>query len=479
MISSRYRFISLVYVVSDVLATVLAFLLAWQLRFATESLRFAHTEIPNFGRYLTLLPVALVLWVIVFYFHGLYQSRRGRSGVDEALTVTVAVILGMVLLSVFIVLNKQVDIIGPMNTPVPFTYSRVFLALFAALDVILVTTGRLVIRGRLRSLRRRGLNLQRILVVGAGVLGQDVARKLQAHAELGFRVEGFVDDDPAKLGQRFGGTPVVGTLDEIATKIQELDVDQVYVAMPLGAHERILEVLRVVGSECVEVKMVPDILQYATLRAQFEDLDGTPVINLSQVPLRGWSSLVKRGMDMAIAAVAVAGLAPLLPLVAAAIWIEDKGAIFYRQERMGLDGKPFWIWKLRSMRANAESTSGPVWAIKNDPRRTLVGSFLRRWSIDELPQLWNVLKGEMSIVGPRPERPAFVREFKHQIPQYMLRHKVKAGITGWAQVHGWRGNTSIRKRIQYDLYYIENWSLGLDLKILWMTLRHGLYRSAY
>ncbi|MCP4205055.1 MAG: undecaprenyl-phosphate glucose phosphotransferase [bacterium] len=478
MISRRYRYISLVYVASDVLATILAFFLAWQLRFSTDSLKFASTDIPAFSRYLVLLPVALVLWVIVFYFHGLYQARRGRSGVDEALTVTVAVILGMVLLTVFIVWNKQV-VMGPSDTPVVFTYSRVFLALFATLDVALVTAGRLVIRGRLRSLRRKGHNLQRILVVGAGVLGQDVARKLQAHEELGFRVEGFVDDDPAKLGQRFNGAPVVGTLDEIDEQIQELGVDQVYVAMPLEAHTRILEVLRVVGSECVDVKMVPDILQYATLRAQFEDLDGTPVINLSQVPLRGWSSLVKRGMDMAIAAVAVAGLAPFLPLVAAAIWIEDKGPIFYRQERMGLDGKPFWIWKLRSMRANAESSTGPIWAIQDDPRRTRVGSFLRHWSIDELPQLWNVLKGEMSIVGPRPERPAFVKEFKHQIPQYMLRHKVKAGITGWAQVHGWRGNTSIRKRIQYDLYYIENWSLGLDIKILWLTLRHGLRHNAY
>jgi Undecaprenyl-phosphate glucose phosphotransferase len=478
VISRRYRYISLVYVSSDVLATVLAFFLAWQLRFSTEFLSFANADIPAFSRYISLLPVALVLWVVVFYFHGLYQSRRGRSGVDEGLTVTVAVILGMVLLSVFIVWNKQVDI-GPLGTPVPFTYSRVFLALFAALDVILVTAGRLVIRGRLRTLRRKGLNLQKILIVGAGVLGLDVARKLRAHEELGFRVVGYVDDDPAKLGQSFSGASVVGTLDEIDVKIAELGVDQVYVAMPLEAHARILEVLRVVGSECVEVKMVPDILQYATLRAQFEDLDGTPVINLSQVPLRGWSSLVKRAMDMAIASTAIAGLAPFLPIVAAAIWIEDKGAIFYRQERMGLDGKPFWIWKLRSMRTNAESTSGPVWAIKDDPRRTRVGSFLRRWSIDELPQLWNVLKGEMSIVGPRPERPAFVREFKHQIPQYMLRHKVKAGITGWAQVHGWRGNTSIRKRIQYDLYYIENWSLGLDLKILWMTLRHGLRHNAY
>ena len=184
-------------------------------------------------------------------------------------------------------------------------------------------------------------------------------------------------------------------------------------------------------------------------------------------------------MDVAIAAGALVALLPFLPLVALAIWLEDRGPIFYRQERMGLDGRSFMILKFRSMRVNAEATTGPVWAIKNDPRRTRVGDFLRRWSIDELPQLWNVLIGDMSIVGPRPERPTFVHEFKHKMPHYMLRHRVKAGITGWAQVHGWRGNTSIKKRIQYDLYYIENWSLTLDFKILWMTLRHGLRHNAY
>ncbi|MFQ5525579.1 MAG: undecaprenyl-phosphate glucose phosphotransferase [Thermoanaerobaculia bacterium] len=479
MISKRYRYISWIYVESDLLATVVAFFLAWKLRFATGFLNFASPHVPEFDRYLELLPAVLVLWVIVFYFHGLYRARRGRSGVDIALTVTVAVLLGMVLLSVYILWNQQI-VPDSAGNPKPFSYSRGFLGLFAALDVVLLVTGRLLIRARLRSLHREGKNLQRILVVGAGALGQEVARKLHAHSELGFRIEGFVDDDPAKLGEQYYEARVVGTLDELNDKIQEMAIDQVYVAMPLDAHARILEVLRVIGGECVEVKMVPDVLQYATLRAEFEDLDGTPVINLSQVPLRGWSSLIKRAMDMAIAALALAGLAPFLPLVAAAIWIEDKGPIFYRQERMGLDGKPFWIWKLRSMKANAESSTGPVWAVKDDPRRTRIGSFLRQWSIDELPQLWNVLKGEMSIVGPRPERPAFVKEFKNQIPQYMLRHKVKAGITGWAQVHGWRGNTSIRKRIQYDLYYIENWSLGLDIKILWMTLRHGLrHHNAY
>jgi exopolysaccharide biosynthesis polyprenyl glycosylphosphotransferase len=184
-------------------------------------------------------------------------------------------------------------------------------------------------------------------------------------------------------------------------------------------------------------------------------------------------------MDIGLASVGLLACLPVLPLVAVAIWLEDRGAVFYRQERMGLDGRRFQILKLRTMRADAESSSGPVWAIKDDPRRTRFGGLLRRWSLDELPQLWNVLKGDMSLVGPRPERPSFVQEFKHKVPQYMVRHRVRAGITGWAQVHGWRGNTSIRKRIEYDLYYIENWSLKLDLKILWMTLRQGLRHNAY
>jgi exopolysaccharide biosynthesis polyprenyl glycosylphosphotransferase len=230
-----------------------------------------------------------------------------------------------------------------------------------------------------------------------------------------------------------------------------------------------MRILEHVYKECVEVRLVPDVLQYAALKATIEDLDGTPLINLSQVPLEGWTSLVKRTIDLLLSAAAMLLTLPLLPIVALAIWLEDRGPIFYRQERMGLDGRSFQILKLRSMRINAETSTGPIWAVKNDPRRTRVGALLRRTSIDELPQLWNVLKGEMSLVGPRPERPAFVREFKHKVPQYMQRHRVRAGITGWAQVHGWRGNTSIRRRIQYD---IENWSLMLDFKILWMTLRN-------
>ncbi len=464
-----------VYLAGDVLATVVAFVAAWLLRFEVEVVPLIKNP-PEIEPYLTLLPIALVLYPVVFHFHGLYQVRRGRSRVDEVLTVLVAVLVATVLLSVVIAWYRPPAAPGSIEY---FTYSRAFLALFALTDLLAVATARMAIREILRRIRLSGHNLQRILVIGAGALGREITQKILAHRELGFEVVGFLDDDPGKQGATVAGVPVVGTLKQAEEVVAGRGVDQVFIALPLEAHRKTLQILQRLGREMVEIRLVPDILQYATLSATLEDLDGTPVINLSQVPLQGWSSLVKRVMDIAMAAAALLVLLPFLPFVAVAVWLEDRGPIFYRQERMGLDGKPFMILKFRSMRVDAEATSGPVWAIRNDPRRTRVGGLLRRWSLDELPQLWNVLVGDMSIVGPRPERPSFVREFKHKIPQYMHRHRVKAGITGWAQVHGWRGNTSIKKRIQYDLYYIENWSLGLDFKILWMTVRQGLRHNAY
>lgn len=475
MIRQRHLTTSGIYLGGDLVAAVGAFFGAWYLRFGSGL--FPAVDQPEFSRYLVLLPFIVVLWPIVFYFHGLYQAQRGRSRVEEGINLVIAVILATLLLSFAVFMARP-----PAKPGVPyaiFGYSRLFMAMLAGLNVVLAVSVRNAIRAVLRHLRLSGHNLQRILVVGAGALGKEVAQKLLDHRELGFKVVGFLDDDPGKAKLNYEGVKVLGTLDTVEETLTREQIDQVFVALPVDAHRKTLRVLRAVARECVEVRLVPDILQYATLQAKLEDLDGTPVINLSQVPLQGWATLIKRVLDLAVAVLALVALLPLFPIVALAIWLEDKGPIFYRQERMGLDGRSFQILKLRSMRVGAESSTGPVWAIKDDPRRTRVGAFLRRWSIDELPQLWNVFKGNMSIVGPRPERPAFVQEFKEKLPQYMLRHRVKSGITGWAQVHGWRGNTSIKKRLQYDLYYIENWSLKLDLKILWMTLRHGLRLNAY
>ena len=475
MIQERHRKTAGLYLFTDLAATLGSFITAWLLRFELEVIPVTK-NVPEFGPYLGLVPFILVLWPVVFYFHGLYQSRRGRSRVDEVLTVSLAVLLATVLLSVVIAWYRPPAAPGSHEV---FTYSRAFIGLFALVNFGFVAGTRMVTRSALRRVRSSGHNLQRILVVGAGLLGREITTKILAHREMGFEVVGFLDDDAGKVGSTVCGVPVLGSTRQADEVLAAQRIDQVFITLPLEAHKKILQLLELMARECVEVKLVPDILQYATLKAALEDLDGTPVINLSEMPLRGWNSMVKRAMDLAVAVASLIVLLPLFPLIALAIWLEDHGPVFYRQERMGLDGRSFMIVKFRSMRVNAEASSGPVWAIKDDPRRTRVGGFLRTWSLDELPQIWNVITGDMSIIGPRPERPTFVREFKHKIPRYMVRHRVKSGITGWAQVHGWRGNTSIKKRIQYDLYYIQNWSLSLDFKILWMTLRYALRLNAH
>ncbi|MEM9291984.1 MAG: undecaprenyl-phosphate glucose phosphotransferase [Acidobacteriota bacterium] len=474
MLHKRHGETAALLLTGDLISIVAAFFAAWALRFEIQIIPM-KLQAPDFEPYLHLLPVVLLVWPVVFYSHGLYQVGRSRSRVDEALTVLLAVLLASVLLLAFTAGYRptMADSEGYV------TFSRAFLALFAAVSLFLITAVRMVVKGILRSRRAAGHGTEHILVVGAGNLGKEITQKILAHREFGFRVVGFLDDDPGKGSKSFYGAPVLGTLGDVDKVLEEHRIDQVFITLPLDAYKKTLRLVQRFSLECTEIKLVPDILQYATLNAAMEDVGGSPVINLSQVPMRGWHSLAKRGMDIAIAAAAILVLLPFLPLMAALIWLEDHGPIFYSQERMGLDGQSFMIWKLRTMRVNAEASTGPVWAVKDDPRRTRLGSFLRATSIDELPQLWNVLQGDMSIVGPRPERPAFVHEFKHKIPQYMMRHRVKAGMTGWAQVHGWRGNTSIKKRIQYDLYYIQNWSLLLDVKILWMTFRTSAWRNAH
>jgi Undecaprenyl-phosphate glucose phosphotransferase len=305
-----------------------------------------------------------------------------------------------------------------------------------------------------------------------------VADKILAHQEFGFQLVGFVDDRAGGDYMSYRGLPVLGALAEASEIIQRERVDQLYVALPLDQHVRMLEIIETVNRDCVDVdvKVVPDLLQFIALRAGLEDLEGVPIININDVPLQGFNAIVKRGIDIALGGAFMSLLALPFSLIALTIRLTSPGPVFYRQERMGLDGKAFTVFKFRSMYHDAERDTGPIWARDDDPRCTPIGRLLRRFDLDELPQLWNVLTGDMSLVGPRPERPFFVDQFKHRIPQYMLRHKVKSGITGWAQVNGWRGNTSLEKRIEYDLYYIENWSVSLDLKIMWLTLVRGVFQ---
>jgi Undecaprenyl-phosphate glucose phosphotransferase len=303
-----------------------------------------------------------------------------------------------------------------------------------------------------------------------------VADRVLQHREFGYQVVGFVDDRAGGDHIGYRGLPLLGTLAEVGDIAQRERIDHLYVALPLEEHTKLLDLVELTSRECLDVKVVPDVLQFITLRARLEDLDGLPIININDVPLQGFNAWMKRVIDVGLSAAALVVLAIPIAIIAAVLKLSSRGPVLYAQERMGLDGKAFTVYKFRSMYEGAESESGPVWADENDPRATPIGRWLRRFDLDELPQFWNVLRGDMSIVGPRPERPFFVDQFKQRIPQYMLRHKVKAGITGWAQVNGWRGNTSLEKRIEYDLYYIENWSVTLDIKIMWLTVFRGLFQ---
>jgi Undecaprenyl-phosphate glucose phosphotransferase len=473
MLKRFNRLLIALYVVSDSLLGLTAFVLAYTIRFKTNLIPITK-GVPPLRQYINLLPFIAVLVPLGFHLQSLYRLRRGRSRVDDFFAVFVGSILAVVF-GIIATLYVQ-TYISPNDTGA-FQVSQVVWGLFLILNVALAFGLRELMREVFERRWRAGLGLKRILIAGAGELGRLVADKIIEHREFGYQIIGFVDDraEGDHLGYR--GLPLLGTIEDAASIALRESIDHLYVALPPDQHLRMIDLIESTSRECIDVKVVPDLLQVIALRARLEDLDGVPVINVNDVPLQGFNSVVKRTIDMAISALALAIFALPLAIVAALVRLTSKGPVFYHQERMGLDGKSFTIVKFRSMSHDAERDTGPVWAQHNDPRVTAFGRFLRRSNIDELPQLWNVLRGDMSIVGPRPERPHFVAQFKHRIPQYMLRHKVKAGLTGWAQVNGWRGNTPVEKRIEYDLYYIENWSVRLDLKIMWLTLTKSFFHK--
>jgi Undecaprenyl-phosphate glucose phosphotransferase len=476
MLGRHNRLLVTLYLLSDALIAMSAFILAYALRFHTGVIPITK-GIPPLRQYIDVLPFIAVVVPLGFQLQGLYRLRRGRSRVDDFFAVFVGSILAVVF-GIVATLYTQTYVAAPRAKDTgAFEVSQAVWAIFLVINVALTYSSRELVREVLERRWRAGIGLKRILIAGSGELGRLVADKILEHRELGYQIVGFVDDKATGDHLGYRGLPLLGPVEDAPEIAAREAVDHLYVALPPEQHVRMLQLIESTSRECVDVKVVPDLLQVIALRARLEDLDGVPVININDVPLQGFNTIVKRAIDIAISSAALAILAVPLGVLAALVRLTSRGPVFYYQERMGLDGKSIIIVKFRSMFEDAEADTGPVWARQNDPRVTPFGRFLRRSNLDELPQLWNVLRGDMSIVGPRPERPHFVKQFKHRIPQYMLRHKVKAGLTGWAQVHGWRGNTSIEKRIEYDLYYIENWSVRLDLKIMWLTLLRGFFHK--
>lgn len=464
------------YLAGDIIGITLTYFYAYFFRFYGYVVPVSPEKgIPPLKPYIMVFPLFLVTHLVIFFFQGFYKTRLKRTGIDDFLHILINA--GLTIVIALGVLNY---LYAYSQGPAPlfqmtFKISHGFLGVyFVGLPLVL-----LFLRNQIYHFKKRryarGLDLQNALIVGAGKMGRTVAQKLFNYKDLGFKVKGFLDDDarPGEWIDVNGGIKVLGALDALDSAIEEHQISDVYVALDLNNYSRILKTLKVVNKHAVNVRLIPDLFQFLTLRARLENLDGFPVISVDEPPMRGPMRLVKRIVDISISALVLVLFSPFYIIIGLLIKLTSKGPVLYHQERVGLDGKKFIMHKFRTMVSGAEQKSGPVMCRPNDPRITKIGRFLRRFSIDEVPQLWNVLKGEMSLVGPRPEREVFVKRFREKLPKYMLRHKVNSGLTGWAQVHGLRQDCDFDKRLEYDFYYIQNWSLLLDLQIIWMTLRKG------
>lgn len=449
---------------TDLAVTLLAWVGSYFLRF-TSGLIPLIKDTPDFQGCLSYLPLVGVFAVVAFRLVGQYEIHRLRRFREEVL----AVAKGVALLSL-LVMSTNFFRRDPYE-------SRAAMALFSLMTVFGILTVRRVTWSVVRKLRQRGYNNSNALIVGTGRVARKAAHALRSASWMGIRNLGFIEERPNRFASDLR---ILGAIPDLPMLVEELKVGHVFIAVSMNQMGEARKVFDVLSRSLVDVRFIADVPDLAGLTLTTSNLDGLPVVGLRESPHFGLNVVVKRAMDIVLSAIALVVLAPLMAAIGVFIKFTSTGPIFYRQERCGLNGKSFLMLKFRTMCVDAEAQTGPVWARKDDPRRTAWGTFLRRTSLDELPQFINVLRGDMSLVGPRPERPVFIQQFSKTIPNYMARHCVKAGITGWAQVHGWRGNTSLRKRIQHDLYYITHWNPWLDLRILWMTLWHGIvHRNAY
>ncbi|MBI3535212.1 MAG: undecaprenyl-phosphate glucose phosphotransferase [Deltaproteobacteria bacterium] len=426
-------------------------------------------SLPPFSTYATLTPLVIFLWVIVFSSMRVYQSHRMLRRTHEVYLLIKA---HMIALLLFIVLTYLIS---------EYKYSRLIMFYFGTFSLFFLIIFRLALRNFLRTMRKKGYNLRYAIGVGEGPILETVIAKIEKFPELGIRLVGVLTHELSDI-KNIKGKPVLGHFTEIQRIISEKNIDEVLIALPRKQTQELDQILRLLHNETVSIKLLPDLHEYITLGCEVEDFEGFPLVNLNDSPLEGWGGIIKRITDLVLSCLLIILFTPLMLAIALIIKLTSRGDIFYTRKRMGLDGKLFKMIKFRTMVTNFDEEKGTAaWSTKkNDKRLTAFGSFFRTTSLDELPQLFNVFKGEMSLVGPRPERPVFVEKFRKDIPHYMLRHKVKAGMTGWAQINGWRGDTSLSNRIEFDLYYIKNWSYFFDFKILFVTLWKGfINRNAY
>ncbi len=466
MIKDNQQYFNRLHVLIDALIIAGSYMLAW----------FIQIKILT-GDEIGVLPTELYMLVMVPLIPGmlllnsafnLYTPKRVQGRRLELSNILKANLFGMLIFMAAVTLVKQHE------------FSRQLIFIFFGFNICFETLERIIIRWGLRKIRRRGMNLKHILLVGMGAAGRGYIDRIMDNPEWGYHIFGILDDNMERTAA-YRGIRMIGRTEDLEEILKEHQLDEIIIALSLSEYYKLAHIVAVCEKSGVHTKLLPDYGNIIPTRPYTEDLMGLPVINIRYVPLSNtFNAMAKRAVDIVGSLVCIVLFSPVMLLAALLVKLTSPGPVIFRQERVGLHNKPFIMYKFRSMQVQSKSKERAGWTTKNDARVTGVGKFMRKTSIDELPQLFNVLKGEMSLIGPRPERPQFVEKFREEIPRYMVKHQVRPGMTGWAQVNGYRGDTSIRKRIDCDLYYIENWTMGLDIKILFLTVFKGfINKNAY
>ena len=476
MIKGNQKLLNIFRILIDTGIIVFSFVLAYYLRFDDVHsflivYKIIEAPLGIYGTlqdYLQILFMLIPCYLVSYYFFHLYDPKRVKSRKSEIFSLLQANVVGILYCMAFLFFIRNGN------------YARLFIIIFVTVNFILGCLFRFFTTTILRRLRKKGLNQKHILLLGYSRAAESYIDRLLAHPEWGYSIHGILDNHKP-LGHAYRDVRVIGRIDELEKMLQEHDYDEITITLGIDHYDALEGIVSVTEKSGVHTKFIPDYNNIIPTRPYTEDLDGLPVIHVRKVPLtNSFNRFVKRVIDIfgSIALIILFSI-PML-VVAAIIKITSPGPLIFKQERVGLHNKPFKMFKFRSMEVQDASKEKQAWTVQNDPRVTPIGKFIRKTSLDELPQFFNVLMGDMSLVGPRPERPFFVEKFKEEIPRYMVKHQVRPGITGWAQVNGYRGDTSIRMRIDCDLYYIENWSLGLDIKILFLTIFKGFVnKNAY
>ncbi len=463
MIRENQRLLNILLVLIDIVVISLALFIAWFIRFKT-TLFGVGVDNWRLNQYLLSLAFIIIVYTILNYFFGLYSPQRTINITNETKQIVKINIIGLlIIITALYIIEVNV-------------YSRYLLAMFALFSTTFMIIERYFFRSFLRYVRSKGFNVKYMLVIGAGDLGEKFANKIGENFYIGYNIIGFLDDNKL-IGEKISNSKVIGSIDDLEKVISNNLIDMAIITIGSRHHKLIENILNTIEKYGVKAEIVPDYYRYFNAKPAIDMIDDIPVINIRYVPLdNNLNKLIKRISDIFLATIGIIIISPVLLVTAILVKLTSPGPIIFKQKRVGNNRKEFCMYKFRSMRVH--DAVDYRWTKENDPRNTKFGSFIRKTNIDELPQFFNILKGDMSLIGPRPERPYFVDKFRDEIPKYMIKHHVRPGMTGYAQIHGYRGNTSIKKRIEYDIYYVENWNVYMDVKIFFMTFRN-FFKNAY